>query len=286
MLVVLGIIALLISILLPPLKVAHRQAMATRCAAQEQQIGLALENAYTEYDFYPIWDDNGSPTRYTWLDVLVQRRLLGNARAGYCPEDARPSPLNAARGRQFGVLYPGKAGEFGIDFSYGIGVPLSAGGWVWRPAFNPAGDTHPRKFEDHERNPASRVLVTDATWSTVFNLSGDSILGHDWSYPTQYDNTVDWRHRGFTANILFQDGHVGRIPYQPAAENPVDTVRQFVWHPGEAVHVNPEDEWHGNFYPNVPPIDPIGGTVSDAFPPEMAPSYYTDNLLWTQIFNK
>lgn len=284
LLVVIGIIAMLIAILLPMLQVAYQQALDTRCAAQQNQIGLALESIRTEYDFYPIWDDGGSTVRYTWIDVLVQRRHLANAAAGYCPADPRPSLLNAARGQQFGVIYPGTTMQFGIDYSYGIGVPLSAAGWIWRPTFAPPDDPRSRLFPEHDRFPSQRVLAGDASWSSIYNLSGDYLRGRDWSYPTQHDNTVEWRHRGFKANLLFQDGHVSRLRYDLL--NGVNTSQYFLWHSGEDLHVNPEDQYGGYYYPDTPPIDPLTGEPAANFPSDLAPSHYTNNLLWTQIPNK
>lgn len=287
LLVVLGIICLLIAILLPPLQRAHHQAMATRCAAQLQQIGLALENARQEYKYYPIWDDGGSPIRYTWIDVLVQRRLLGNCNAAYCPDDPRPANLNSDRGRHYNVLYPGQPNQHGIDYSYGIGVPLASGGWNWRPGFGPPGERRPRRFVDHERQPARRLLAADAVWSTVYNLSGDALYYHSWNYPTRYDNTVAWRHSSErAANLLFQDGHVGRLVYHVAAADPVSTARSFLWYPGEPIHVGPEDRLGENWYPNEPPVNLKGDFTGDLFPREMVPAYYTRYLLWTRIYHK
>lgn len=284
LLVVIGIIALLISILLPPLRAAHRQAMDTRCKLQEQQLGLALQSALVEYKYYPIWDDGGSPVRYTWIDVLIQRRLLGNARAGYCPQDPQPGMLSTARGEHFLVSYPGSPGHYGIDYSYGIGVPLSAAGWF---TGSPGGsDGESRRLEDHDRYPAQRVLAGDANWSTIYNLSGHQLDGHNWNFPAWYDNMVDWRHHGPAANLLFQDGHVARLQYTPGYDKPVDTTRQFVWYSGEPLDVGPPDQHGRNYYPDSPPVNLETGESVGGYPSEMAPSYYTYNSQWTQIHNK
>ncbi len=289
MLVVVGVIALLLAITIPPLHAAHRHAMATQCMAQQREIGVALQAVFTEHGYYPVWDDGSSPTRYTWVDVLLQKRLLDNRRQAYCPMDPGPGPVNSARARQFDVVYPGAprsgtpTNTYGIDYSYGIGAPLSAGGWNYSPAY--ATDGHNRRFIDHDRYTSQRLLVADASWSVVYNMSGDILNGHDWSYPTQYDNTVDWRHRGDRANILFQDGHVARLNYNTSAERPINTSQVCLWYPGEDIHVGPESEYRGHHYPNVPPVDVETG-ASGSIPRELVPGYYTHNLLWTRIEHK
>jgi prepilin-type N-terminal cleavage/methylation domain-containing protein/prepilin-type processing-associated H-X9-DG protein len=281
LLVVVGIIALLLAILLPPLKLAHRQAKATRCQAQLQQIGIALIAARNEYGYYPLWDDGGSPIRHLWLDVLIQRRYLGDERVAHCPDDPSPSMINAARGLYYHVFDAGQ-NQPGITYSYGIGVPLSSGAWSWRSRFSP-NDSRPRRFENYERYTSQRILAADSSWSTVYNLSGDALFARDWSYPTRYDNTIDYRHTGYTANALLQDGHVTRLKYNIAAAQPVNTARNFVWYPGETLHVGPEDAFENNWYPNVPPVNMVTGESDGTFPNEMVPGYYTHNLLWTVI---
>lgn len=285
LLVVIGILSLLMALIVSPIQLARRQAMAARCGAQQKDIGIALMNAKSDYGHYPVWDDNGSPTRYTWVDVLVELGLLGNPDVAYCPEDPQPSTLNAARARHYQVLYPNSS-DYGIDYSYGIGVPLSAGGQYWRPGVNPEGDGRPRRFVEHDKFPANRVMVGDANWSCIYNLS--NTWSFDWSYPSVFDNMVAYRHSNDTANFLFQDGHVERVRYALADEtvlSPIDTQQVFVWHPGESLNVGPEDAYRGNYYPDEPPVDPTSVTGS-AIPLELVPSYYTEHHLWSQVYHK
>lgn len=304
LLVVVGIVSLLIAVVLPPLQVARRQAMETKCSAQLQQLGRALESAHSEYGFYPLWDDGGTPIRYTWIDVLIQRQLLGPgdhagqdvsnrpasvAHIGYCPADRRPDALNAAR--HSNLIYPPTRAWGGIDYSYGIGVPLAAGGWAWRPV-RPSGVTpRPRRFRDHERNTAGRVLAGDAYASAIYNLSGNALSSGIWNDPTQFDNTVAWgrhstRTQATSANLLFQDGHVSRLRYDSGRPNPVNTAQVFVWHPGEKLAVQPADQHEGNWYPSKPPPNYGSMPPGDVFPYELTPLWYTRSQRWTLIHHK
>jgi len=288
LLVVLGVIALLISIVLPPLEMARRHAIATQCAVQQQHIGYALTNAFNEYDFYPLWDDGGRYFRYTWIDVLLQRRLLDNYRVGYCGEDARPDPINEARGWEYNVYYPGSSRRrAGSDYSYGIGVPLSAGGWSWQPGVTLL---HPddvetgrrRYFDNRLDDPSRRVMAGDASWSWIFNLSGDYLMHGVWNAPTQWDNTVAWRHADNSANFLKQDGHVQKVSFNvPLGERAVSTTHHFVWYSGEPLHVGPEHQINGNYYPDTPPPCYQTTPAGDVFPQDLAPGYYTEEDRWS-----
>jgi prepilin-type processing-associated H-X9-DG protein len=288
LLVVIGAIALLLAIMVPPLQLAHHQAKRAKCGANLQTVGVAFSavHAQMDSDFYPLWDDGGTPTRYTWVDVLLQMGMLSGPKSAYCPEDARPDPLNMARGEFFGVQYPGGTTTPGIDYSYGISVVLSAGGWAWTPR-GPLSASEPRVFVNHERNTATRVLVGDAGWSSIYNLSGDALTTGVWNEPSQFDNTVAyWRHPGHRANVLLQDGHVTSLRYNVGSSRPVETQRFHVWYPGESIHVGPRDQYEGNWYPNVPPINLENPTLDDAFRPELVPGYYTIHKLWTRIEHK
>lgn len=282
LLIVIGLIALLVAILTPALQQARRQAMVAQCGGQLQQIGVGLEQCRTDMKFYPLWDDDGAPIRYTWIDLLIQRQYLSHDRIGYCPDDRRPDALNADRGAFYRIQYPSRSAP-GIDYSYGISVPQSAGGWVWRQTFNPPGDTRSHYFANANDHPARRVLATDAYWSAIYNLSGNALASGDWASPTVYDNTVAWRHPLRTSNLLMLDGHIETVRFQLSAEEPVNTNRTFVWHARESLNVGPDSEFEGNYYPSVPPL--VNG-VADNYPRELLPLYYTSNSLWTRITHK
>jgi prepilin-type N-terminal cleavage/methylation domain-containing protein/prepilin-type processing-associated H-X9-DG protein len=305
LLVVVGIVALLIATILPPLQLARQRAMQTTCSAQLQQLGRALENARSEHGFYPLWDDEGTAIRYTWIDVLIQQRLLGpvapapetsaarrpsTAEIGYCPADKRPDPLNAARHKD--LIYPPTRSRGGIDYSYGIGVPLSAGGWAWRPGQGATADQRPRRFRDHEWHGAGRVLAGDAYSSAIYNLSGQALTSGIWNDPTQFDNTIAWRRHlraapgSPSANLLFQDGHVNSVCYELSRRRPVNTAQTFVWYPGESLNVGPADRNDDDWYPHQPPPGFHSDPPGDVFPVEMTPLWYTRTHRWTLIAHK
>ncbi|MFO0838753.1 MAG: hypothetical protein U1D55_09510 [Phycisphaerae bacterium] len=301
MLVVIGVIALLVAVLLPPMQMARRQAIRTKCGAQLQQIGRALEQARTEFRFYPYWDDGGVPVRFSWMDALVERQYIAYsasglssagganseiARVGYCPSDQLPDLLNEARNSN--LLYPLNPTRHGVDYSYGIGAPLSAGGWLWRNT--DPNDDRSRRFRDYESRPANRVLAGDSYSNVIYNLSGRALRSGAWNDPTQFDNTVSWERHVVggrcSANLLFQDGHVASPRYELEREMPVNTATNFVWQPGEAINVGPQSVIDGNWYPNVLPPNFLSSPPGDVFPREMMPAWYTLVEGWTQIKHK
>ncbi|MCA9245315.1 MAG: hypothetical protein KDA32_15270 [Phycisphaerales bacterium] len=298
LLVVVGMVALLIAVLLPALQSARHQAMTTVCGANLTEMSRGLEAVRTEHRFYPLWDD-GVPVgiRYTWIDVLIQNSYLGaqrsesshdqsgGSRLGYCPLDPQPDPLNEARHPD--LFYPPDERHRGVDYSYGIGAPLSAGAWEWTAA--PRRQDR-RKLVDAER--PDRLLVADGTDSRIYNVSGEALHTGIWNYPTQYDNTIAWgRHGGVGqpgANVLTRGGAVSTVRYDLVSKPPINTSTTFVWYAGESITVGPTDEYGGNYYPNeTPPSYMTNPNASSfVFPTALTPRWYTDNHRWTRIGHK
>jgi prepilin-type processing-associated H-X9-DG protein len=283
LLLVMGVIALLMAIIVPALQQARLRTMQVKCMAHQQQLGRALAATFSEHQFFPLWDDGGTPIRYTWIDVLVQMGHV-NAKVGYCPNDGLPDPLNEARAQatERHLLYPLDPSRRGVDYSFGLAAPLSAGGW----ANTRDNSDRPRVFANYQQDTARRILAADGNWSMIFNLSSEGALSQVWNDPTQFGNTVGWRHGNLKTNLLFQDGHVAPAQYRPHDKQPIDTIEQFVWYPGEPINLNPDDSYQGNWYPYTPPPNVFSDPPGDTLPAELIPRYYTVNQLWTEIEHK
>ncbi|GMU82024.1 MAG: hypothetical protein AMXMBFR47_18950 [Planctomycetota bacterium] len=291
LLVVIGILSLLFAILLPPLQMARQQALQTRCSVNLQQVGRSLATVFYETNHYPLTDDGGAPIRYTWIDVLIQNRYLSESTSGripdrsvgYCPLDRLPDSLNSARNSN--LIYPPDRNLRGVDYSYGIGVPLASGGWELRTPSTPGN----RRFRDYDRNISGRVLAADAYDTSIYNLSGGALVTDVWNNPTQYDNTIAWgRHRTShggpgAANILYQDAHVSAVRYDANAARPVNTSLTFVWRPGESVNVNPNDRIDDDGYPNQAAPNFASTPQGNAIPDTLVPLWFTQNHRWTLI---
>ena len=74
LLVVIGIIALLISILLPALNQARKQAMAAKCLSNLRQIGQSLAlYANDNQGYWPVAEHIGSPSEFAKLGMTHTR---------------------------------------------------------------------------------------------------------------------------------------------------------------------------------------------------------------------
>jgi prepilin-type N-terminal cleavage/methylation domain-containing protein len=103
LLVVIGIIALLISILLPALNKAREASQRTVCLSNLRQLGTAMQLYATEFhDYIPIgymsekqfsyvvnWN-NSNGTRVTQMGFLVVAHTISDGKAFYCPSETDP----------------------------------------------------------------------------------------------------------------------------------------------------------------------------------------------------
>lgn len=220
LLVVIGIIALLISILLPALNKARESAKAVQCASNMRQVGLAFIMYAGEYKGWlppamsSAYRDNGlmpnGTDATTWVDLLINTKLLVVKEGKYtnsgnpwidkyniqvlqCPnQDASPWVSSAANDYLTVWSYTVPYYIFGVDNVNGT----------------QAGQYRPHKLTDLKMSSQTMLLV-------------ESQVGSPYAFPIVFDpqglapeGNYGWdvRHNdNKSSNFLMADGHV--IPY-------------------------------------------------------------------------
>jgi prepilin-type processing-associated H-X9-DG protein/prepilin-type N-terminal cleavage/methylation domain-containing protein len=261
LLVVIGIIALLISILLPALNKARRSANEVVCASNLRQLGIATAMYISENHYYPGNLNNGSGLAYAVWPTRLRRYMKGNQKVFLCPSQLRDYSW------QVGLTAAPNAAPSDTGFGYNLGESLliqnvakfSYGYNDWGAGQDPStqvieGDGTPLptsrqlglggdidKPSGHELNasrvhmPTEMIEITDispiASTGYCFNV--------DPRDPSQCASSI---HRG-GSNVLYCDGHVVWKTQQDLClfniknHNQVYPVGSSLWNP-IAVHFN------------------------------------------------
>lgn len=232
-LVVVAIIALLVSVLLPSLAAARRQARAVVCMNNCKQIGLAAQMYAMQYkDTFPPSAHGGEPDPKTWwLHVLT--RFIKTPLLFKCPEDSAQNFLDWSK-----ALPPATELNHYRWASYAVNY------LVVSPT---DGDNNPitpySERLSRIRRPQYVVLVGE---------SQDSLLQVDHIHPERFEwrggpqgQVATTRHNG-RAHYLFVDSHVARLRIEETWED----GRRNWWDPDSA------PAWRETSTPPPPPPPP------------------------------
>jgi prepilin-type N-terminal cleavage/methylation domain-containing protein/prepilin-type processing-associated H-X9-DG protein len=227
LLVVIGIIALLISILMPALNAARTQARTTQCLSNLRQITVAFQMYMNNNKGRPVgYSTNvifakidGSPQNGFWMHEM--RPFNGNINViGVCPEATEPS---------YGwgnVTHTWGPTNITTDFLYQVVGSYAINGWCYGPDVDTGpykGKPGGKRYEGQGVGPdeawhsfpvkdSSNVpLFSDSAWVDTWpkdtDAPGDLVAGNT----TLMSRVCIKRHNKRFVNVSFLDGHAESV---------------------------------------------------------------------------
>ncbi len=221
LLVVISVIALLIALLLPALGKARDAARTVQCANALKQIGIVSANYAVNHKGarLPHWtrQPNGlqvtaaAPHHVPWynntdfrVDMRMPLTVIGSKwisipRNHVCP--------NAA----WSLANPSGAGNYDMRYIYGQNVQVNSTGGGLLPEWDADPDMGAAGFNEKDvLTPARKLEFADGYRHTLTKQHSSWYQGEITPDPTN-KNSVATRHDQ-SANVLFFDGHVLRMP--------------------------------------------------------------------------
>ncbi len=222
LLVVIGIIAVLISVLLPTIGKARQQAERTACLSNLRQLGTAMLQYSIQFKDVALIGCQGNPTipQYQWnylanmcrnglsyptsFGLLDDAKLMQDGKAFFCPSEKNPQWMyNTPRNSSFD-LDPGNPWPFVRTYpGYLAETRL---GYGTRPAYNgrtlrwPWTSEYPAKnFSMVEEPPSSGNWVIHV--ARLSKLKNKAILADLLCFPA----SVTYRHKT-GVNVLYANG--------------------------------------------------------------------------------
>ena len=219
LLVVIGIIALLISILLPTLNKAKQQALRVACAANLRSMGQAMTMYVAETGYYPghaaLRPSGGNP--FAVWPTRLRRMARGSRDLFWCPANQPGFRWQQVNGPP-GGLYA-SAAETGYGYEIGellldvFTVPFSYGynDWGYNNVQPASAPNTQRGLGGDLWNPNSREIKAARIkkGSEMIAIS-DNISDGSWDYNIDAQNSREFMGKLHNngSNVLFCDGHV------------------------------------------------------------------------------